>query len=345
MKELLAIQQKLIPDLLQEMKRRYRILQQINLAQPIGRRSLAQSLGTTERILRTEVDFLKEQGLIFAEATGMSLTDAGKQVLYSLDEVIREIEGFKDLEQRLSKLLKVSCVIIVPGDSQTDPLVKREMGYVAGQVIKERLQDGVIAVTGGTTVAMIAQMLPKVQSGFQIEVLPARGGVGENVEVQANTIAALFANKLGGTYRMLHVPDNISEEAYHLLLEEPYTQEYITRIQKTRMLIHGIGQAITMASRRGASADVVSLLEEKGAKGEALGYYFAADGQVVHAMNSIGLRMNDLERVETIMAVAGGADKAEAVLAVARGSRQDVLVTDEACAEAILKMTRADDLT
>ncbi|WP_018132097.1 sugar-binding transcriptional regulator [Effusibacillus pohliae] len=335
-KELIQIQQKLVPDLLQEMKRRYRILQQINLTQPIGRRSLAQSLTTTERILRGEVEFLKDQGLILTETIGMRLTDAGRQLLHSLDEVIRELEGFRELEERLSKLLDIPRVLIVPGDSQQDPLVKREMGYLAARLIKEQLTEGVLAVTGGTTIAAVAEMMPKAQASRPVEVLPARGGVGENVEIQANTIAALFAGKLGGTYRMLHVPDNLSEEAYHTLLEEPHTQEYLRRIHNTRMLVHGIGQAITMAKRRGASSEILALLEREQAMGEALGYYFDANGRIVYAMNTIGLRMNDLERVQTIIAVAGGADKAAAILSVARGSRQDVLVTDEACTEAIL---------
>lgn len=338
MRELIQIQQKLVPDLLREMKRRYRVLQQINLTQPIGRRSLAQHLATTERILRAEVDFLKEQGLIFTATVGMSLTEAGRQVLNSLHEVMREIEGFKELEKRLSGFLQIPEVIIVPGDSRKDALVKREMGYLAARIVRERLQEGILAVTGGTTVAVVAEMMPEMQAGCPVEVLPARGGVGENVEIQANTIAAIFAGKLGGSYRMLHVPDNLSEEAYHSLLEESHTQEYLYRIRRTRMLVHGIGQAMVMAKRRGAAEEVLSLLSGRGAMGEALGYYFDAEGRIVYAMNSIGLRMNDLERVETIIAVAGGADKAAAVLAVARGSRQDVLVTDEACAEAVLKL-------
>jgi central glycolytic genes regulator len=210
------------------------------------------------------------------------------------------------------------------------------MGYLAARLIRNSLQQGVLAVTGGSTIAAVADMMPESQSGGRIEVLPARGGIGENVEVQANTIASKLANKLGATYRMLHVPDNLSEEAYHSLLEEPYTQDYLNRIRSTRMVVHGIGQAITMAKRRGASVEVLSLLEREGALGEALGYYFDANGRIVYAMNSIGIRMNDLDQVQTVIAVAGGADKAAAISAVARGSRQDVLVTDQACAEAIL---------
>jgi central glycolytic genes regulator len=338
MKDLIKIQQRLVPDILQEMKRRYRILKQIHLAQPIGRRSLAQNLQTTERILRAEVDFLRDQGLILAETIGMSITDAGRQILNSLDGMVRELDGFQKLEERLSDALGIPQVLIVPGDSKDNPLVKREMGYQTARLLREHLKEGVLAVTGGTTIAEVATMMPTGPMLHTVEVLPARGGVGENVEIQANTIAAAIANKLGGTYRMLHVPDNLSEEASHMLHEEPHIQNYLNRIKSVRMVVYGIGQAVIMAKRRGLPNEVLDSLEEKGALGEALGYFFSQDGRVVYRMNSIGIRMNDLKNVEMMIAVAGGKEKAPAVIAVARGSRQDVLVTDEVCAEAILAL-------
>ena len=45
------------------MQTRMQILQYIRLMQPIGRRNLSASLGMTERVLRSEVQVLKEQKL------------------------------------------------------------------------------------------------------------------------------------------------------------------------------------------------------------------------------------------------------------------------------------------
>lgn len=51
------VTQKVIPDLMEIMKRRYEILQQTSLMEPVGRRSLATKVGMTERVLRGELDF------------------------------------------------------------------------------------------------------------------------------------------------------------------------------------------------------------------------------------------------------------------------------------------------
>lgn len=77
-RQLVQIQKRIVPDLIEEMQTRYDILHYVRLMQPIGRRTLATSLGLTERVLRREVDFLKQQDLLEVATQGMSLTDEGR---------------------------------------------------------------------------------------------------------------------------------------------------------------------------------------------------------------------------------------------------------------------------
>jgi len=336
--ELLALQQKLVPDLLAEMKKRYRILHHLLLTQPIGRRALAQQLHTTERILRAEVDLLKDQGLLAVETVGMRLTETGKTLVEELADIIREIDGLAEKERRLAQVLGLQLVRIVQGDADQNELAKRELGHAAAELVRSLLSPGdTLAVTGGTTIASIAEAMPK--SSIEVEVLPARGGLGENMEFQANTIASKLAQQLGGTYRLLHAPDLLSDESLTSLMSEPSVQETLRRIKSARIVVHGIGQAIPMAERRNLPASKIEQLAGQGAIAEAFGYYFDRDGNIVHAMNTVGLRLSDLKHVGRIVAVAGGASKAEAISAVARGCPLQMLVTDEAVADVILQNT------
>ena len=61
MKDLIKVQQKLIPDLIDKMYRRFYILSTISQNQPVGRRSLSEHMDMTERVLRSETDMLKKQ--------------------------------------------------------------------------------------------------------------------------------------------------------------------------------------------------------------------------------------------------------------------------------------------
>ncbi|KHF30038.1 Central glycolytic genes regulator [Anoxybacillus sp. BCO1] len=107
MRQWIDVQRKLLPDLLAIMQKRYEILQHIRLMQPIGRRTLSLNLGISERVLRSEVQFLKEQHLLDITAAGMSITAEGNDVLMQLEDMMREVLGLKELEKKNKK--EASC--------------------------------------------------------------------------------------------------------------------------------------------------------------------------------------------------------------------------------------------
>ena len=48
---------KIVPELIELFEKRYTILRNIYISQPIGRRALASCLGLGERVVRSETDF------------------------------------------------------------------------------------------------------------------------------------------------------------------------------------------------------------------------------------------------------------------------------------------------
>lgn len=333
MQRLISLQEKLLPDLLQVMTQRYHILRNLRLIGPIGRRGLALNLGLTERVLRKEVEFLHKQGLILSTVQGMTLTAEGEELLDGLQEAMKDISGLKQLEQSLKKRLHLQQVVVVPGNSDQAPWVKKEMGRACVALLGHALQkENVIAVAGGTTLATVAQMMQPRPKGKQILFVPARGGLGEQVENQANTICAQMARRAEGDYRLLHVPDQVSDSAYQSMIEEPSVKEVLERIQAAGIVIHGIGEAKTMAKRRKSSPQLLEKLERHQAVAEAFGYYFDAAGHVVHKVKTIGLQLEDLQTRDAVIAVAGGSSKAEAIAAFLQKSPHSTLVTDEGAA-------------
>ncbi|MDA8227002.1 MAG: DeoR family transcriptional regulator [Desulfitobacterium hafniense] len=338
MNQLVVLQQKIVPELIELVERRYNILRYVHLEQPLGRRVLAARLELGERAVRNEVEFLKAQGLMTTDQAGMWITPEGEELLDGLADYVRQLKGLTRLEDELVCRLGIERVVIVPGDADRDEGVKKEIGRVAAALLKEYLQDEeVIAVTGGSTTLAVAQGLMPEKHGYKALVVPARGGLGEDVELQANTIAAALARKLGGGYRMLHIPDYLSEETVATLLNEPRIKRVVDLIRSADIVIHGIGCAQTMAVQRGLNSVELEGLLAKGAVGEAFGNYFDPCGRVVGGHSSIGIRLEELAQVGRIIGVAGGASKGEAIMAVVAGRPNQVLVTDQAAAENILK--------
>ncbi|SHF07095.1 central glycolytic genes regulator [Seinonella peptonophila] len=338
MNDLIRIQKTLLPDLLEVMRKRYEILRHIHLMQPVGRRSLTSVLSMTERVLRAEVDFLRGQGLIRIESIGMHLNERGQELLFAMEDWVKEIFGLTELEQELAAKLQIDQVIVVPGDSDQSEWVKKEIGRHGAQLLKKMvIPNQVVAVAGGTTVMAVAEMMTPAPSLKSTLFVPTRGGLGEAVELEANYIASVLAKNSGGTYRLMHVPDQLSDEAYRTIIREPHIQAMLETLRQARIVIHGVGDAKRMAKRRKSTPHLLQHLDQTGAVGEAFGFYFNRQGDIVSRFRTVGLQHDDLKQVEYKIAVAGGASKAEAIIAVCANAERQILITDEAAAEQILK--------
>lgn len=338
MQSFIDLTKRLLPDFLPVLQKRHSILRYIGMMQPVGRRSLATSLGLTERILRSEVEFLKKQNLIYTNNVGMSLTLEGRNLLEDLNGFMRELKGIDVMELELKHQLGIKKVIIVPGDSDESPMVKSELGKASAACMKKLFQGkNIIAVTGGSTMAAVAEWLSPEASGKELLFVPARGGVGEDVQNQANTICSNMAQITHSRHRVFYVPDQVSTEIYDSLIKEPSIHEVLELIRSANMVLHGIGDAMTMAERRKTNPDILEKLENGKAAGEAFGYYFSEAGEIVHKVVTIGLQLEDLAKIQNVIAVAGGTSKAKAIRAyMKQAPPSTMLITDEGAANQLL---------
>jgi central glycolytic genes regulator len=136
---------------------------------------------------------------------------------------------------------------------------------------------------------------------------------------------------------LLHVPDHLSEDAYTSISQDPNIQELVDVIRGAKIVVHGIGDAVVMAKRRKVSERMIRELKQEGVMAEAFGYYFDPSGKIVSNIPTVGLRLEDIDAIDTVIAVAGGKSKAEAIVSVLHYGREDILVTDEAAASRIIE--------
>lgn len=333
--------QTIAPDFLSTIKQRYAILQRVEWLEPVGRRTLAQELDLSERVIRTETDFLKKSGLVTASKSGMSLTKAGCDVLFQLSKFMGDYLGLPQMEQRLASELGINHTLIVSGNIEESPQLMGTVGKILNDTLKVLLPDGplTLAVMGGTTMAQMSrQLTPDLSDHRQLLFVPARGGVGESVTIQANTVCSKMAQAVGGVHRMLYVPEDISPESYKPLLQEPSIRSVLDLIAEADVVLHSVGDAHTMAARRNMPDQVLKELEAHHACAEAFGYFFNEEGDVVYKIPRIGLQIEDLDKIPYVFVVATGAKKAKAIRAYMKNApHQTWLITDEGAANQLLK--------
>lgn len=342
MEDIIKLQKKLVPDLLEVLNARYTLLRIIKYRQPIGRRNLATVSGLSERVVRSETNFLKSQNLIDIQSSGMYTTEEGLKVYSGLKALMNDVNEAAYLENELKEALGIREAVIVSGSMNDQVSLINEVGKAAANYIRNLIGDNeIISLTGGRTIKAVVDNFQSVSGFKNIKVVPGRGGMGNETDIQSNTLVEALANKLCASYELLHIPDNISENLFRALLDETEIGTIFESISKSDILIHGIGLAKEMCLKRNLQQDISRDIMRKGAIGEAYGYFFDSEGNVIYKMPSVGFSEEDMKRIPNIVAVAYGIEKVEAIIGIERNKKNSVLVTDEATAIEILRILKS----
>ena len=337
----ITLMRKLAPDLTDEITRRALILERIAALQPVGRRQLASRLNLPEREIRNTASILKDLGYIELDASGMSLSEKAEDVLEPARAFSKAMSGMADVEKRLCDLLPVDRVLVVPGNADEDGQVLFDVGRVCAGNLRSVLQmRNTLAVTGGRTIAAVARYLQS-PAPLNVMVVPARGGLGRSVELQANTLAEEIAVKLGGHYRLIHLPDHMDPAAMQEMLKIPEVSEAMELLERADVILHGIGTAAEMMREHRMPRETQIRLTAAGVKGESFGAYYDLAGNCLLESASVGVDLARLKPTCRMIAAAAGASKAEAIVAILRHTRHSLLVTDQGAAQRILALLEA----
>lgn len=337
----IEIIKRIVPEVSEIIQKRYAILKFISYNEPIGRRTLSTKLSLKERNVRDEVEILRKQNLLKVDNVGMNITNEGKKVLDELNDIYIYLKGIPKLEEELRNALNIKKVFVVPGNSKESNIITKEMGNITFKILKETVQSGdVIGITGGSTMAKVAEQSISDNIKRDIVIIPARGGLGKDLNTQSNSIAAKLSEGLGGSYRLLYIPDNLEKEALEYMLKNEEINESINLIENMNTLLFGIGRADTMAKRRNLNQEKIDSLLDKGSVAEAFGHFFNINGEEIWEYKTIGLSLKRFKKIENLIGVAGGEEKAEAIMAISSLNTNMILVTDESAAKRILKIRR-----
>lgn len=323
----------LIPELEPLVTMRYQILNAVRYAQPIGRRALAQKLDLSERIARKECTVLRDLGHLDFSVEGMTLTAKGYKMLNLVGDYMDYSSELGALGRRLAKKVGITRMSIVP-DAPDEPAIVEAIGQRCAEIMSTFLADAkILGITGGSTVAALVGAIGKSAYHYpDLTVVPARGGIGDETRHQANSLAEQLARDLGAKHHSLFIPDSLSARSIEQLKKEPSVAHIMAQIEQIDSLVFGVGLAKTLATRRGLDDVRIADILKKGAVAEAFGYYFNRSGQIVDEISTFGISLEKFKTIRRVIAVAGGKDKAEAIIAVSQLNPNIIVITNESAA-------------
>lgn len=182
-------------------------------------------------------------------------------------------------------------------------------------------------------------------SGFissqHIRLVTLSGGVGPYMTGIGQLDAACSVSMVPAPLRAS------SADIARTLREENSVRDILLAAQAADVAVVGIGSVSQKDTATILRAGYITegeqlMIGRKGAVGDILGYFFDANGEIIPDMQIhnelIGLSLATLATIPTVVGVAGGIQKAEAIVAALKGRYINALVTDQDTAAEMLKL-------
>ena len=259
------------------------------------------------------------------------------------------IQGFSQslaaLEAELAEALQLKEVVIAEVPEHEDAL--DVIAGAANRTLQKVLRDGsTIGLSHGRAVAnTVARMLP-CDRFRRLTVTRLVGALGNTtLTIPSDDIARICADKLGANINLLFAP--IILKNAHLrraLMEEPLLQEAFQVMSGTDIALLGIGGVEFEENpmlRESLCPEDYEKLTSSGAVGEICTHYFNREGRGVGGSlgrHAIAIEEKALKAIPSRIGIAGGMEKAAAILGACRGRYINILVTDAPTARALLRL-------
>jgi DNA-binding transcriptional regulator LsrR (DeoR family) len=255
---------------------------------------------------------------------------------------------FVDLEELLEQKFGLTQVIIGRADTDSEEGVQKALAASAAHFLQTTLKPReVIGVSSGsaTLLSMVEQMHP-IWKIADCQVLQMVGEPADpSGEKYAYQVVRQLARLVQGEAHFLLAPEIVdSKAAAEVLAQDPcvrQTMALFDRINVALVEICPVEPSFGLGNgRHRFSTDELGALEAKGAVGHVCLRFYNAVGEEMNnplCATVFGIELAHLKSIPSVVGIAGGKRKHQAILGALRGEWVDVLITDQFSAEAILR--------
>ncbi|MBD2796199.1 transcriptional regulator LsrR [Xenorhabdus sp. 18] len=266
------------------------------------------------------------------------LLEKGRQSGVIRVQINSRYEGCLELENTLQKRFNLKQVRVLPTLDSIN--LNARLGIGTAHLLMALIEPHqLLAIGFGETPMCTLQHLSGFISSQQIRLVTLSGGVGSYMTGIGQLDAACPVSIIPAPLRAS------SHQVAATFREERSVRDVILAACAADIAIVGIGaikqQQNATIMRSGYISDGEQLmLGRKGAVGDILGYFFNTEGELVSDIDIhqelIGISLSELKTIPNVIGVAGGIEKADAIVAALKGGYISSLVTEEQTARAML---------
>jgi len=253
-----------------------------------------------------------------------------------------------DLESLLLETFSLTEAIVSSRRPDADSQ-RAGVARSAARYLERRLHDGVVvAVSHGRDIGEVPRFF-RPAAPIDCTFVSAMGGSPRvDAPTNPNEICRGLAEKCGAHAESLFAPAYVeSVEIRDRLLEQEAVAHALQVAATADVALVGIGGTdddCTMVRSGSLSLEEIAELRTQGAVGDVLGNYVDLEGRVIpapHDSRLVGLSIDDVRRIGSVVAVATGDEKRQAILGALRADIVDVLIVDEVNARAVIGLAQA----
>jgi DNA-binding transcriptional regulator LsrR (DeoR family) len=288
-----------------------------------------------------------------AEALGLSVTKVNRLLKQAREQGWVEItihtpfQSVFEIERRLQAAFGVPEAVVVPHLSEDPDAILQTVGRAAANYLLQHLRDGdSICISGGKALYAIVQGL-EARRSYDVQVVPATGGVQGRHYTDVNYLAAELANRFGGKAYQLYAPIFVdTPEERDALLSLRQISEVLDVARESQIALVGVGSVVSEApsyfdlTSLGA-ADRQKITEEECGVGEILACIYDAQGRPCapqYNQRVVGLCLEELRNIPLSIGVAATEQKILPIYGALKGRYLKTIITDEATALGVLDL-------
>lgn len=286
-----------------------------------SRVDISESLGISRFKVARLLSRAREEGLVTIEIHDWGLPDV-------------------ELSQRLQERLGLESCLVVRSHGDDDT-VRRQIGAAAARTLSDTLrEDEVLGVTWGRTLSATASQFERLP---RLSIVQLTGVVAGDLASSPIEVVRHTSRRSGGDVYPIFSP---------LIVDDRETAQSLRRHADIRSAMDLFPEVTTALLSVGAWNPPVSQVRDvlpiddlanalsKGCVADIAGILIQSDGTPLDEdfqERCINISYDQLQKVPRVVAVAGGAAKADAIRTVSRVGLISELVTDHALAQAILR--------
>lgn len=288
---------------------------------------IAQKIGISRSIISKKLQDAKELGIV---------------EIFIKDETAYTVE----LEQKLESKFKLEEAIVVAThdlsyEESTNWLAKKAVYALNKRILKVKT----LGISWGKTIRKFVNEFPYI-THKELVIVPLIGGMGaEEVDLHSNQICYDLKKKMQCTCKYLYAPALVEDETMRKdLCKNKYINEVLNEGKTVDMAIVGISNPY-----HNSTMEEIGYINNKDLEefryydvvGDCNSRFYTSDGNeskspINHRI--IGLGLDDLRKIPTVVAIVSGENKEKAVVAALNSKIIDVIVMTDKIAEYVLNI-------